>query len=208
MKLKKKPKRILITLLILLIIGGVGFGVYKFTFSKEKVKETKVVGKIDKYGYTLKDNKSAKYKEMFKELKDILKEDPVNEKKYVKKISEMFIYDFYSLSNKTAKTDVGGTDFVYQEVLDNFLENAEDTYYKYLESDIYGERKQSLPTVSKVTIEEVSQDSFTYNDKTDEEAYLVKASWTYKEDGFSDYQKEANLVFIHNDPRLDLVELK
>ena len=56
---------------------------------------------------------------MFKELKEILNKDKVDEEEYVKKISEMFIYDFYSLNYKVAKTDIGGTDFVYNEVLEN-----------------------------------------------------------------------------------------
>lgn len=40
----------------------------------------------------------------------------------------MFIVDFYSLSDKTAKTDVGGVDIVQPDILNNFLENAENTF--------------------------------------------------------------------------------
>ena len=135
MKLKKKPKIILITIVLLIVLGIAGTVIYK-NYSKKEVKEVKVLKTIDAYGYDLKDNKSKKYKEMFKELEEILLKDAVNEEDYVKKIAEMFIYDFYSLSDKTAKTDVGGVEFVHPDALENFLLNAEDTYYKYVESNL------------------------------------------------------------------------
>lgn len=208
MKMKKRPKRILIAIISIIFIAVAAFGVYKVFFNKQEVKENKVLNTIKKYNYTLKDNKTAKYKTMFEELEKILSSKKVDEEKYASKISEMFIYDFYSLDDKTAKTDVGGVDFVYSEVLDNFLQNAENTYYKYVESNIYNNRKQTLPVVDEITVESVEKTSYAYGDKTDEEAYEVKVSWTYEGEDFTDYQKEATLVFIHNDIRLDLVELQ
>ena len=91
-KLKKKTLRILI---ILIIACGL-FCSYKLFFDNNEVKEVKVIHKIKGYGYELKDSKSLRYKKMFYELESILKKKPVNEKKYVKKITNMFIYDFYS----------------------------------------------------------------------------------------------------------------
>ena len=125
-----------------------------------------------------------------------------------KKIAEMFIYDFYSLDDKDAKTDIGGVDFVYNGVLENFLQNAQNTYYKYVESNIYGNRNQSLPTVKDIEIKNVTQEVFAYGDKTDEKAYIVEASWDYTDDSFTDYQKSGELVFVHDDIKLVLVELQ
>ena len=208
MKLKKKVKvAIFIIILILLAVGGL-YIYLKQPTKKKEVKEVKIVSEVSKFDYKLKENKSTTYKNMFKELKEILKEEPVNEEAYVKKISEMFIYDFYSLNDKAAKTDIGGVDFVYQPILDNFLTNAEDTYYKYLESNIYNERKQSLPVVSNITIGEVVQTPFAYGENTDNNAYVVKATWSYTDDQFSSYQKNATLVFIHDGIKLSLVELQ
>jgi len=207
MKLKKKVKVTLIILLIV-VIAVTGFFVYKKLMGKEEVKEVKIVNEIKEYGYKLKENKPKKYKDLFSELKEILEADKVDEEAYVKKISEMFIYDFYSLNDKTAKTDVGGVDFVYSEIADNFLENAEDTYYKYVESNIYNDRKQSLPIVSDITIDSVENTEFAYDKKTDSEAYKVTVSWGYTESAFADYQKKAELIFIHDDKKLCLVELQ
>ena len=97
---------------------------------------------------------------------------------------------------------------MYSTVLDNFLKNAEDTYYKYVESNIYNQRKQKLPTVDKITIDSIDNTTFTYSDTTDKEAYEVKVSWTYTSEDFSDYQKEATLIFMHKGKKLSLVELK
>lgn len=208
MKLKKKPKIILITLILLIIIAVSGILVYKTVFNKQEVQEAKVVNQIKKYGYTLKDNKSKKYKELFEELKKILDKDDVDQEEYIKKISEMFIYDFYSLSDKTAKTDVGGVDFIHPDIIENFLQNAENTFYKYVESNIYNNRKQKLPTVEKVSIESVEKTDYNYNDKDADEAYEVKLNWTYTDSDYNDYQKEATLIFVKEDIKELLVELQ
>lgn len=206
MKLKKKAKIILISLVIL-IIGVLGVVVYKKIFTKEQVTETKIISSIKKYDYHLKDNKSKKYQAYFKELNKILSEKEVDEEKYVSKISEMFIVDFFSLNDRSAKTDVGGVDFVHPDALENFLKNAANTYYKNLESNIYGNRKQQLPTVDTITVESVENTTYTYNNQEDSNAYLVKISWTYKEDKYADYQQNASMIFVHTENKLYLVEL-
>ena len=208
MKLKRKPKIILITLLIVIIISCIGLVGYKAFFNKPEVKEVKILNTIKEYGYQLKDTKTKKYKEMFAELENILQQDKINEEDYVKKISEMFIYDFYSLDDKVAKTDVGGVDFIYQPIMTNFLENAENTYYKYVESNIYGDRKQELPIVDEITINSVDTEEFAYEKTKDEKAYKINVTWTYTKADYDDYQKEATLIFIHDGKKLSLVELK
>lgn len=210
MKLKKKAKRILVIFLILLVIvlGVLAFKDKIFGNNESGVKEIKVVNKIEKYGYNLKENKPKAYKKMFEELKKILEAKEVDEEAYVKKISEMFIYDFYSLQDKTAKTDIGGVEFVYGDFLPNFLQNAQNTYYKYVENNIYGNRNQSLPVVSNIEVVSVSKEAFAYGDKTDEEAYKVNVKWSYTESEFATYQKEADIIFIHDDIKLSLVELQ
>ena len=69
MKLKKKAKRILVIFLILLVIvlGVLAFKDKIFGNNESGVKEIKVVNKIEKYGYNLKENKPKAYKKMFEE---------------------------------------------------------------------------------------------------------------------------------------------
>lgn len=206
MKLKKKPK-IIITLVALLLIAALAIVlVISFKPKETKVKEVKVLKSIDEYGYQLKDNKTKKYKDMFKELEDILRADTVDEEAYAKKIAEMFVYDFFSLEDKAAKTDVGGVEFVHPNAVANFLLTAEDTYYKYVESNIYGERKQELPAVDKVTIESIEKSEFAWNNAM-HEAYEVKLSWTYTNEKFADYQKTALVILIKNELNYYVVQI-
>lgn len=208
MKLKKNIKRLIIILIIIIALAAGIFVVSKLMPKKEVIKEAKVLNTIDDYGYILKDNKSKNYQALFKELIKILEKEEVDEQLYVSKLSEMFIVDFYSLADKSAKTDVGGVDIVHPDVLSNFLTNAENTFYKYVESNIYNNREQSLPEVGTVTVETVEKTPYTYNNVTDENAYSVKVNWTYTEEEFSTYQKQATLTFVHQDKKLYLVELK
>ena len=206
MRLKKKIKRAILIILLLAIMT-IGFLAY-LKYYKTDVKTVKTIDKIKGYGYVLKESKPKKYKEMFYELKD-------------KQISKMFIYDFYSLDDKLAKTDVGGLDFVYPTVLENFMLNAESTYYKYLESNVYKNRKQKLPVVTNIKIEDITQEEFEYTkiidnvDKSkveeenelDEKAYIVDITWDYTSPSFDDYQKEATLTIVHKGKKLYIAEL-
>ena len=207
MKLKKNVKKVIIVILLMLLAGLGTFFAFKYLNNSDKNKEVKVIDNISKYGYKLKENKPKEYQKMFAELKEILNAKEVDEEKYAKKISEMFIYDFYSLKDKMAKTDVGGVDFVYKEIEPNFLQNAQDTYYKYVESNIYGNRKQNLPVVTNIEIKDYKQKAFAYGSSTDEKAIYVDVEWSYTDEKFSDYQNSATLVFIHDGIKLSLVEL-
>ncbi len=205
MKLKKKVKVILI-IAIILIVAGLGFLAYE-SLQPKNVRTATVENEIEEYGYTLKSTRNDRYKEMFQELKDILSEDPVDEEAYLEQVSKMFIMDFYTLNDKLANTDVGGIDFVHTNAKTNFLEKAEDTVYKYVESDIYGTRDQELPEVTDVTVEKVENIEYTIGtDVTDDNAYQVEVFLKYKED--MDYPTKATLIFVHEDNKLSLVEVE
>ena len=207
MKLKKKAKLIVIGIILIVIIGIASVAVIKFLPKEENVKEVKVLKSIDEYGYHLKDNKTDKYKTLFKELEDILRAEKVDDEAYAKKVAEMFIYDFYSLNDKAAKTDVGGVEFIHPNAVENFLLNAEDTYYKYVESNIYNERKQELPTVSAVTIDSITPTEYAYNNEK-HLGYEVKLSWSYTNEKFADYQKTATVILIKSEIRYYIVEVQ
>ena len=206
MKLKKKVRKCLVIGGVLLVAGA-GVLVYDLKFKPSTtVKQATVLTEIKEYGYTLKSNKSKAYKEEFNNLAKILKKDSVDEEEYVKEITKLFVLDFYTLSDKIANTDVGGTDFVHTDAKNNFLEKAEDTIYKYVENNMYGGRSQDLPTVKEVTIDSVETTSFTIDKATDDKAYQVTASWTYDSD--TDYQNKATFTFTHEDKKLSLVEME
>lgn len=205
MRLKKKVKVILV-LAIILIIAGLAFLAYE-SFRPKDAKTATIENEIEEYGYTLKSTRNNRYKKMFQELQTILNKDEVDEKDYLEQISKMFIIDFYTLDDKLANTDVGGIDFVHTDAKTNFLEKAEDTVYKYVESDIYGNREQVLAEVTEVTVENIENIEYTIGtDFTDDFAYQVEVSIKYKED--MDYPTKATLIFVHEDNKLSLVEME
>ena len=205
MKLKKKVKVILV-IAILLIVAGLGFIAYE-SVKPKAVRKATVENEIKEYGYTLKSTRNDRYKEMFQELQVILSKENVDEKAYLEQISKMFIMDFYTLDDKLANTDVGGIDFVHTNAKTNFLEKSEDTVYKYVENDIYGNRDQKLPEVTEVTVDNIENIEYTIGtDFTDDSAYQVEVSIKYKED--MDYPTKATLTFVHEDNKLSLVEVE
>ena len=206
MKLKKRAK-ILIFLITIIVIGIICFLVYKNFFGKNETEGAKVINSIEDYGYTLKDNKNEKYKSMFEELKKVLEKDKVDYDKYAEIISKMFIYDFFSLDDKMAKNDIGGVDFIHPDALSNFLENAESTYYKYVESNIYGNRNQKLPMVDEVKVGEIKTTEFAVGDKNVDDAYEIEVEWTYTEEEFNDYQSSGKLIIVKDGKKLQIVEL-
>lgn len=198
----KKNKLLIVVILIILILGGL----YLLNFGKKPEKtKSKITKTIENYNYNLYDNSTKNYKDLFNELSKVLSSDTVDEKKYVELISKMFIIDFYTLSNKTTNMDIGGLQFVHKDVVDNFKEKATATIYKFVETNIYGDRKQELPKVKEVTIEGIEQKNFKYNKTSDSNAYFVKINWTYEKD--LGYETSKNLVFVHDDKALPLVEM-
>ena len=73
---------------------------------------------------------------------------------------------------------------------------------------VYNNRNQQLPIVDQVTIDAVTQQPYAYKTMNDDNAYVVKTTWTYTKDEFATYQNQAQLVFIHDGVKLSLVELK
>lgn len=169
--------------------------------------DNKVVKKeldiIKPYGYKLDDRDTSTYKKYFKELKEVLSQEKVDEEKYARLLTKLFITDFYTLDNKLTSTDIGGLEFIHKDQVENFILNAEETMYKTVESDLYNERKQSLPEVKSVKIDNIEKTTYTYNNK-EYEAYKVAASWTYKED--MGYERDGTFIIMKDNGKLNVVE--
>jgi hypothetical protein len=203
-------KEIIKNISIVLIAILLGIAIFVF-FLKEKKTEKKVdqptiINQIEDYDYVLEDNKTKLYKDLFQDLKEVLEQEEVNEYNYAKLIAKMFIVDFYTLDNKVTKNDVGGVVFIHPKHQDNFVLHARDTVYKYVENNIYGDRKQELPIVKSIEESEINQESFKYLDKEDSDAFKVKLTWEYEKDLGYDTEKE--IIIVHNDNKLVIIEMK
>lgn len=213
----KKSKKILITLIIIVILSIIGILLYNY-FSKDEPKEVKTIKSIPEYGYELKENETKLYKDEFDNLDKILAKKEVDYEEYAKQIAKLFIIDFYTLDNKLSKNDIGGTDFIKDDMKDNFIEEARSTFYKYLEVNS-SDRNQELPIVSEIKDVEIENTTFVIKDSktttsktktttskgTQVDAYKVTISWDYKED--YGYEKEANMIIIKEDKKLYIVEM-
>lgn len=200
---KKKKKSYLKFFLLLFAILLIGFFSYQNFFKKNAIQ---VVSEIDDYSYFLENNETKIYKKYYKELEKELGDKKVNEENYAKLITTLFLIDFYTLSNKVTNQDIGGIQFLYDDIQDNFKLKATDTLYKYVKSDIYGNRSQELPMVKDVEIESIENIDYSYLDEEDKNAFEVKAKIIYKKD--LGYDVEKILVIIHDDIKLSIVEIK
>ena len=209
MKKKKRKinvKRVLILIILLiLIVVGIVLTVNKLTNKDTTTKEVKEVASIEAYGYTLKDNDTGYYKELFKELEKTLNKKEVDEEKYAELVAKMFIADFFNLDNKISKNDVGGKEFVYSNYQTDFEKFAMDSMYKSVENDVYGKRNQELPIVTKVEVTKVTNEPFTYGENTDDKAYIFNFKIEYKDN--LEYQTEGSLTLIHNGNKIEVAKM-
>lgn len=203
---KRKNKSGTLTIVVFVLIGVLLFGflgyrVYNDFFNKPDTK--KELESIGLYGYSLHDRDSRAYKDTFKELSKALSTNNIDYKNYATLASKLFIMDLFTLNNKLGSTDIGGLQFIHKDLKENFKENMGDTIYKYVEINVDGKRTQELPVVKEVTVSNVLETKYTYNNKN-YPAYVVTANWEYEKD--LGYQKSMKITFIKDKNILYIVK--
>ena len=207
-KKKRKVKKSLIVVIIFIIVIVCLVLVPKFFKKKTNngsATQVEVIDSIDSFGYQLNDNETKYYNELFFSLKELLQNDDYSEEEYAVIIGKLFLADFYDLNSKVMKSDVGGTQFVYSDYRGDFESGAVDTVYKFIESNVYGDRKQNLPVVKRVEMVDVSNDKFKYGNEVDSSAYFLTMEISYEKD--LGYPKKVSLVLIHNNDRLEIARM-
>ena len=202
--MNKKQDRRIIALFILIgimLLSIVGFKAYN-DFIKD-ASPTKKLITLDLYGYSLKERDTSIFKSNFKDLEKALNENPINYQEYAKLVSKLFIIDVFTLNNKVTGTDIGGLDYVYKGLRENFKENMGNTLYKNVKSNLDGKRKQNLPEVATIDVTDVFETKYTYK-KTEYPAYLVTLKWTYTKE--NSYQKSIKLTLINDKDILYVVK--
>lgn len=201
----RKILYIVVTIGIILVGGYLGF---KKLNIKEKpgALEINKLDNIEKYEYSLFENKSSLYKEYFEELKVILNKEELEELEYAKAIGKIFAADFYSLDEKITNNDIGGLDFILPSIVENFSLKASDTIYYHVQNNIDGKRKQELPKVKSITIKDAKKEMVQAGETNDKDGYIVMVSIEYENDlGFP---KDVQLKMVHKDIKLYIVEVK
>ena len=197
MKGINKIKKIVgICIILLIVIIGI-YGVFIVLPNKNKETETKEVDKI-KYGYVQYNRDTKLYKEVFADLKSTLNKNVIDYEKYAEYISKLFIIDLYSLSNKNSKQDIGGVQYLKEELKENFILNASNTMYKYIGLD-----NSELPEVKNIELVNIEESEYSIKD-VKYESYNVNLKWEYKKD--LGYDTEGIIVVIKDGEELYIVE--
>ncbi len=214
-KRKYKYSNIIITILVILLVlliiitSMLGYGLIKDLTGKKNTQKVEIVDNIESYDYHLTENNTKYYKDLYSDLKDVLNNEDSEtfEDDYASLISQLFVADFYDLNSKLNKTDIGGVQFIYEgyeETFKNFASDQTGIYY-YVENNTYGERDQKLPEVKEVTVNEITNTTYKYQDINDENAYQVKLYIEYKE--ALGYPENVTLVLVHNGKKLEVVSV-
>lgn len=208
MKMKKKYK-IMMGIIAFLVVILMGIAWYKcFIQIGKEVEEppvtnvTTVTNKIEGYDYTLDDRDTELFITMFKELKENLESDKIDEEAYAKSVAKLFVTDLYTINNKVSKYDIGGLEYLYTSAKDSFRAKVLDTIYKTVEDDSYKTRNQELPIVKSVEILDISKGTYTIN-KEKKESCEISLSWTYQKD--LGYDSKGNIKMIKEENRWAIV---
>ena len=135
-----------------------------------------------------------------------MKNENYEEEDYAKLVAQLLVVDFYDLDNKISKNDVGGVQFIYEPVRENFVLEASETVYKYVENNLDGDRKQSLPQVVDSEVVSIADSSYKSDDINDATAFLVTVKVSYKKD--LGYPTNIAVKLIHSNDKLEVVEME
>ena len=197
-----KNKIIGLVICVMLFIYFFGGVIYNFVLDKPKdnIKEVKSSNTIKGFEYLLYDDDLDIYKKEFGILKKNLESKKIDYEEYANSISKMFIIKLYSLSNLDNKYDIKAKEFVYPDARENFELN---TLNKYIEDNSDGKRKQVLPTVSDIEIENIEETKFKISEE-EYDAYKINLNIKYVKD--LGYDEKAELIIVKSDKYLYIVE--
>ena len=208
----KKKRKIFRIIFLIILVATAGILIYMALTqgtSSNKKEGKKVVDKIDDFDYTVSETDTKLFKEEFKKLKKVLSEKKVDNKEYANEVAKLFIIDFYTLDNKVTKNDVGGVQFVYSDYKASFIDKARNEFYRYVKSNLDNNRKQDLPIVKSITIDDSEEVSaLSVLDPTefgDKEAYKINVSWEYEKD--LGYQEKATLIVVKDNDKFSVAKL-
>lgn len=208
-KSSNTKKYVIFSLIIIVVISLLGFAAYKILAEPkkdddkrvQKVNETEIKG----YGIFIDDSDSKIYHEEFDKLKANLESKEINYDEYAESVAKMFIIDLYTIKNKINKYDIGGIDFVYPSIKQNYIDNVDDTLYKYVEDNSTNERSQNLPVVKSIEVLDTTKGKFTIeSEKKEYDSYTYKLKWDYSLD--LGYDTAGEVIVINKDNKMYVVE--
>ncbi len=219
----KQKKGFILYASILSIIVSLfgGFYIYKTMVGSQDVDKSTL--KKDDY-YSIRNNATQLQKTLYKDLIKSLNEKPRNEKEIYELLAKNYVADFYTWTNKYRRNDVGGVQFVHEDIRANVFHQAQfktynDLYY-YLENGGLAETLEvsDIRTLTSKSIEYFIHDKdgedVFYEDEYSEpihgtyvDAYEVKVTWNYEDTQFNtkNYENDATIIMMLNDDNIPMI---
>ncbi len=194
--MKNKYKILLISVFCIIAILAIVAVIYFTTDESEKKETIKVLESLDGFPYVLKENDSKLEKDLFYELEKVLSEKETDNQVFAELIAQLFVVDVFSLDNKLNKYDIGGLEFILNTEQEKFKNLMSDSLYDVIQNNYDGKRKQELPAVNSVKVNECTEGKITF-DNEELLAYDIILEWTYEKD--LGYDTSASLKVMKKD---------
>ncbi|MBO4600943.1 MAG: hypothetical protein J5634_01765 [Bacilli bacterium] len=192
--MKKGYRTGMLIIIVLILAIGATYAASKFYFKNFKKKKfTVVVDNISHYGYTLDKRDTKLMKSKFNELKKLLKNKEVDNKKYSELIAQLYILDLYNIENKVNKYDVPCLEYIYPDQVDKFKSMIKGEFYSKIEDNSDKDRKQKLPVIKSINVINITESVYTINEE-EKNGYMIELEWEYEED--LGYDKKAIVTTV------------
>lgn len=195
---KQTKGLLLIVMMSTLLVLSVG-GYYIITGYLNQSSVKSVTNSSNEY-YLLRSNATEYQKQIYEELTNALKKEPQDEQLIAQLIAKNYVADFYTWTNKVGTQDVGGVQFLNDEIRKPFRDKALETFYSdmncYLKE---GKIETTLEVQSSNTT--VTTGHYDIDEETQGDAYVVSIQWQYQPSTSLDlfnYQNEAQ-VYVTKD---------
>ena len=219
---QKKFFMIFAAIMSLVVMSVGGFFVYKTIAGSRDINKTNL--EKDEF-YSIRNNATTLQKDLYKALLEEVQNEQRDDKTMYELLAQNYVADFYTWTNKFRQNDVGGIQFVHEDIRVGVYHSAqEETYsdlYYYLQN---GGLKNTLEVSELEVVASKPIEFFIHDDEGEEEiyddylelyvdgdyhdAYLVSLRWTYKDvNNFNvnAYETSANMIMMLNDQGVPMI---
>ena len=112
--------------------------------------------------YLAPEDPTAYMKTAYDEVSDALSAS--DEEEEAEALAKLFVADFFTLSNKTSDTDIGGLNYIPSDAYEDMEVYARFYFYNNYSSIVAEYGEEQLPTVEDVTVSDVQATQITYGE--------------------------------------------
>ncbi|MDE6475635.1 MAG: ferrichrome ABC transporter substrate-binding protein [Erysipelotrichaceae bacterium] len=172
---------IVLSILSLFVMGGC---------NKEEAQPEKIEIKQNSL-YEAPKNPTNEQAKVYNELTDAIAQK-AEDSKLAELVALNFVYDFFTMSNKESKEDVGGMSYIPSSMKEEFKNFAKAYFYENYDTivNLYG--KEDLPKVIMHEVNQVEEEKITYNKQT-YNGYSVTLTLKYQNTSFGAEALKTNM---------------